>query len=93
MRRMLPANWGDGYANVWLGMTSENQRETNRRLPILCRTPAVRRFVSAEPLLEAVDLSPWLASIDWVIAGCESDPKRQKRPKRPCDVAWIRATA
>ena len=89
-RRMLPADWGNGYANAWLGCTAENQREANLRLPLLCRTPAVRRFVSAEPLLEHVDLSPWLGAIDWLIAGCESGPG--KRPgERPTDLAWVRS--
>jgi protein gp37 len=41
-RRMLPPDWGEGYPNVWLGVTAENRRETDRRLPILCRTPAAR---------------------------------------------------
>ena len=89
-RKMLPVDWGSGYPNAWLGTTAENQTEANRRLPILCRTPAVRRFVSAEPLLEAVDLSPWLPSLDWVITGCESDPK-SKRAGRHCDLAWVRS--
>ena len=70
-RRFLPPDWGHGYSNAWLGCTAEGQPEADRRLPLLCRTPAARRFVSAEPLLEHVDLSPWLGSIDWVIAGCE----------------------
>jgi protein gp37 len=89
-RRMLPPDWGEGYPNVWLGVTAENQRETDRRLPLLCRTPAVRRFVSAEPLLEHVDLSPWLGPVSWLICGCES--ASGKRPgQRPTDLAWVRS--
>jgi protein gp37 len=90
-RKMLPADWGAGYPHVWLGVSAENQREADRRLPLLCRTPAARRFVSAEPLLEDVDLSPWLGgSVSWVIAGCESSPG--KRPgERPTDTAWLRS--
>jgi protein gp37 len=88
LRRMLPADWGDGYPNAWLGVTAENQREAERRLPLLHRTPAIRRFVSAEPLLEAVDLSRWLGPVSWVIAGCESDHRRPG--KRPTDPAWLR---
>jgi protein gp37 len=88
-RRMLPADWGEGYANVWLGTTAENQVEADRRLPVLCELPATRRFVSAEPLLGPVDFRPWLGPITWIIAGCESN---QRRPgKRPTDVDWIRS--
>lgn len=88
MRRMLPPDWGTGYTNVWLGVSAENQRETDRRLPILCHTPCLRRFVSAEPLLGAVNLLPWLGMLDWVITGCESLPG--KRPGRPTDLACVR---
>jgi protein gp37 len=88
MRRMLPADWGSGYPNVWLGVSAETQRETNRRLPILCRTPAARRFVSAEPLLGTVDLEPWLGAIAWVIGGCES-LQPGKRPGRLSDIGAV----
>lgn len=43
-------------ANVWLGTTVENQEEAERRIPVLLRVPAVRYFLSMEPLLEAVNL-------------------------------------
>ena len=48
--RYLPGDWGDGYRNVWLGVTAENQEEADRRIPILLATPAAVRWVSAEPL-------------------------------------------
>ncbi|MEU5155202.1 phage Gp37/Gp68 family protein [Glycomyces sp. NPDC021274] len=50
--------------NVWLGVSSENQEQADRRIPELLKTPAAVRFVSAEPLLGAVDLSKWLG-IEW----------------------------
>jgi len=53
--RYLPGDWGDGYRNVWLGVTAENQEEADRRIPILLATPAAVRWVSAEPLLGPVD--------------------------------------
>jgi protein gp37 len=46
--------------NVWLGVSCEDQRWADCRVPALLETPAVVRFVSCEPLLGAVDLSPWL---------------------------------
>ena len=42
--------------NVWLGVTSENQEQANKRIPILLQIPAKVRFVSVEPMLGAVDL-------------------------------------
>ena len=46
--------------NIWLGVSAENQEQADRRIPELVKTPAVIRFVSAEPLLGPVDLSKWL---------------------------------
>lgn len=58
--RFLPPDWGDGYPNVWLGTTVENQEEADRRIPILLSTPATIRFLSCEPLLGPVDLNNWI---------------------------------
>ena len=71
--RMLPPGWGDGYPNVWLGVTVENRRNGLRRLEQLRTIPAKVRFLSIEPLLEdlgAIDLT----GIHWVIVGGESGP-------------------
>mgnify|MGYP004417313778 CR=1 FL=1 len=46
--------------NVWLGVSVENQRYANERLPLLAQCPAAVRFVSAEPLLGPLDLRSWL---------------------------------
>jgi len=43
--------------NVWLGVSIEDQKTANERIPILLDTPAAIRWVSAEPLLGPVDLS------------------------------------
>ena len=42
--------------NVWLGVSVENQRWADIRVPVLMRTPAAVRFLSCEPLLEPIDL-------------------------------------
>jgi protein gp37 len=84
-RRFLPKDWGDGYRNVWLGVTAENRQEALRRIPILQSTPAVLRFVSGEPLLDDLgDLD--LKGIDWMIIGGESGSKHA----RSFDVTWVR---
>lgn len=54
--KMLPADWGDGYPNVWLGTTVEDQANANRRVPLLLSIPAKVRFLSCEPLLGHVAL-------------------------------------
>jgi len=45
--------------NVWLGVSVENQRAADERIPLLLQTPAAVRFLSMEPLLGPVDLSKW----------------------------------
>ena len=51
----LPADWGVGYPNVWLGTSAENQEQADKRVPYLLAAPAAVRFVSAEPLLGPID--------------------------------------
>jgi protein gp37 len=46
--------------NVWLGVSCEDQKRADERIPFLLKTPAAVRFLSVEPLLGAVDLSEWL---------------------------------
>jgi protein gp37 len=41
--------------NVWLGVSAEDQRRAEERVPLLLHTPAAIRFVSAEPLLGPID--------------------------------------
>ena len=78
--------------NVWLGVSVENQRMADERIPILLDTPAAVRFLSVEPLLDKVSLTAYLkghgdfqrSPIDWVIVGGESG-----RRARPCNVGWV----
>ena len=81
--RLLP-HIGD-MSNVWLGTTVENNAYAAKRLPPLLSTQAFVRFISAEPLLEPLDLSSWMPGrgISQVIVGGESGPRA-----RPFKSAW-----
>lgn len=75
--------------NVWLGVSVEDQATTDERIPILLQTESAIRFISAEPLLGAVDLSAYLGDekgLDWVIVGGESGSHA-----RPMNPDWVRA--
>ena len=48
--------------NVWLGVSVEDQRRADERIPILVECPAVVRFLSCEPLLGPVSLKSWMAA-------------------------------
>lgn len=82
----LPGDWGNGYPNVWLGVTAGCKSSLDR-VKILTKIPAAVRFVSAEPLLEPLDLTPYLSNLDWVITGCERAKKGQRRLM---DLEWVR---
>ncbi len=80
----LPSDWNAGYDNVYIGCTVENQNLANYRLPLFLSYPIKRRFVSCSPLLELIDLSPYLGSIEHVTVGGETG-----RQARECDYSWV----
>lgn len=84
----LPSDWGDGYPNVWLGVTVEAEAYLER-VESLAKIPAVVHWVSAEPLYEAINFRPYLRRgwIDWIITGCEN-AHRDKRAAM--DMDWVR---
>jgi protein gp37 len=89
-RLMLPADWENGYPNVWLLSTVVTQQEAERDIPKLLRVPAALHGLSIEPLLGPIDLGGWLGPaapcIDWVLAGGESGSGA-----RPMELSWVRA--
>ena len=92
----LPADWGTGYPNVWLGVSVENQATADFRIPILASVPAVVRFLSMEPLLGPVDLTLsfnknyWAEGIiGWVIVGGESGNDTGKYRYRAMSLEWL----
>jgi protein gp37 len=65
----LPPDWGDGYSNVWLGVSCEDQANAEHRVPVLLAVPAAVRFLSCEPLLSEIDLTRLSQSSGDVING------------------------
>jgi len=74
--------------NVWAG-TSVTRAKTLSRLDHLKRVPARIRYVSVEPMLENIDLTPYLRWLSWAILGGESDQSPHKA--RPFDLACARS--
>lgn len=81
--------------NVWLGVSTEDQKHADLRIPALLDTPAAVRWISAEPLLGPIDLIQHFgsgpafgnpAALDWVVAGGESGPRA-----RPMHPDWARS--
>jgi protein gp37 len=91
IRLNLPQDWGDGWPNVWLGVSVENPH-FYWRISVLLAISARIRFVSAEPLLKPLNLLPFLAiepRIDWLIVGGESGG-RTGHPPRKMHPDWVR---
>lgn len=96
--QFMGVNYRAELPNLWVGVTVENQRTADERIPFLLQIPAAVRFVSVEPMLEPIcldkenDLSPWdccaewLEYIDWVICGGETG-----HGARPMDPEWARS--
>lgn len=85
VRDMVPPSWLRSWpAHAWIGTTTEDQRRVDERVPHLLRVPAPVRFLSVEPLIEAVTLP--LDGIAWVIVGGESGGGA-----RPFDPAWAQS--
>lgn len=61
----LPADWGHGWPNVWLGASVENQTTAKLRISQLMQIPARVRFLSVEPLIGFVDLIAATQAEDW----------------------------
>lgn len=96
--RRLIDNWP--LPNVWLGVSVENQKYADERIPHLLQTPAAVRFLSCEPLLGPIEFSnvtkrsdavsqlckKAFHGIHWVIVGGESGPGA-----RPMHPDWVRS--
>jgi protein gp37 len=81
----LPSDWGEGYENVTIYSTAENQEMADFRLPLLRAAPIRHKGITCEPLLGHIDLTPYLAPwVEQVVVGGESGAEA-----RVCDYGWV----
>lgn len=82
----LPQDWGDGYENVTICATCENQAVTDKRLPLLLSLPIRHREIIHEPMLDEIEIEKYLKSgkVERVICGGESGEEA-----RVCDYRWV----
>lgn len=90
----LPENWGEGWDQVILGVSVENQ-DYFYRAHELSLIPSKRRFLSIEPLIGPINIlttiegSRPIDSINWVIIGGESGNDFGDYRYRKCEIEWI----
>lgn len=84
----LPDNWGDGWDNIFLNVTCENQRRADERIPLLLKLPFKHKGLHCAPLLGAVKVGKYLDSgqIEQVACGGEN-----YGGTRPCDFDWVKS--
>lgn len=81
----VPEDWHEGYENVMICCTVEDQERVDYRMPIYKKANIVHKALICEPLLEPLNLRPWLnEQIEQVTVGGESGNEA-----RVCDYAWI----
>ena len=84
----LPADWGDGWDNVFMNVTCENQKRADERIPLLLELPFKHKGLHCAPLLGPLRVGAYLDSgqIRQVACGGEN-----YGGSRPCDFDWVRA--
>lgn len=82
----LPDDWGEGYHHVAVGCTVENQDRADARLPLFLNLPLRHRLIIVAPMLEEINLRPYLNPelVEEVSAGGESG-----KYARPLDFSWV----
>jgi protein gp37 len=82
----LPEDWGEGYDNVALACSVEDQRAADERLPLLAQAVVKHKMIVAEPLLSPINLRPHLAAVkpERLTVGGESGPSA-----RVCCLEWV----
>lgn len=65
IRECLPADWLDessnGYPNVILSISCENQKRTDERLPILLDIPCHYRIIFCSPMIGPISMNAYLS--------------------------------
>lgn len=80
----IPEDWNDGYDNVSVGCTVENQDRADYRLSIFNELPIKHKNIICQPLIEEINISAYLDNVELVVVGGESD-----RNARPLDYTWV----
>ena len=82
----IPNDWNDGYDNVTIICTCENQEMADERLPIFLKLPIKHREIIHEPMLEQINIEKYIKDnkIDCVTCGGESGENA-----RECNFDWI----
>ena len=65
----VPEDWGEGWDNVVVGCTVENQRRAEERLEIFSKLPVRHKNIICQPMISAINLEAYLDGVELVMAG------------------------
>lgn len=80
----IPPDWNDGYDNVVIGCSIENQINSDYKLNIFNKLPIKRKYIILQPLIENINIEKYLDGISLVVVGGESDYNA-----RVLDYNWV----
>lgn len=82
----LPKDWNDGYENVLLNVTCENQKRADERIPILLDIPAKHKGIMVAPMISNIEIDKYLSTgqIEQVLCGGENYDGN-----RICRFEWV----
>ena len=88
IEKCLPQDWGDGWENIFLNVTCENQTRADERIPQLLDLPFKHKGLQCAPLLGPMTIGNYLDSgqIEQVACGGEN-----YGGSRPCDFDWVQS--
>lgn len=88
IKECLPDDWNNGWENIMLNVTCENQEKADERIPILFSIPAKHKGIMCAPIISKIDISSYLKEgiLEQVICGGENYDGA-----RPCDYDWIKS--
>lgn len=100
----LPADWGLGWPNVWIGFSGGHQAAFDKFYEAIQAVPCHILWASVEPLIEymdvtrttvrGVEVNPLVGSekyrkLNWLVVGGESGNETGKFKYRECYTEWM----
>lgn len=80
----IPDDWGEGYENVTVGCSVENQKMVDYKLSILKELPIKHKNIICQPLIEGINIENYIDDVELVLVGGESD-----KNARPLYYDWV----
>lgn len=87
VEKCLPADWNDGWENIFFNVTAENQKRADERIPLLKKLPFKHKGVFVAPFIDEVSIEKYLVDgfIEQVVCGGENYDGA-----RPCNFEWVK---